>query len=257
VKQAKLHKKLIEDVITDSSFAISINNLPKDTTNREIKEAICRAGVEYNDIVYVNRCYKFSHIWDLKEKEIFWIDKKKHLDSYRESMKERGHPDWNEMYPSTKILGYRPFMPFPKEEEIDSNLQILDAKMLEKENQTIEHTGLAYVILKNREDVKRVIEYFKFKSIKMNVKNFIDKWCPIIRLNFDDGEQFKVCGRRVIVNEAPEPAEITWKNIDRKSRKFCNSRTIIIYVTILTIEAGIFLLICKFLEPFIAIMSYH
>ena len=51
--------KLDEENITDSDFSVMITNLPHNLLKEQIREIITRAGVDEDDLVYINMCYKF------------------------------------------------------------------------------------------------------------------------------------------------------------------------------------------------------
>lgn len=203
-----------------------IQNLPQTANNGEIKEAMYRAGVDKDNIIYVNRCYKFSHIWKLKKKEVFWIDKFKHLQAFREHMKELGVPDSHLLYPKRKILGYRPFLKFPREKRIHKELNKIQQKLKMRKYQIIEYCGIAFVVFKTEADVKKVIDFYRYKCFRRNSKRIAAFALPCLNIDARDNPNHLVHGKRIKVVKAPEPGDVIWENLEPNSKRWWTARAV-------------------------------
>ena len=110
--------KLDEENITDSDFSVMITNLPRNLLKEQIREIIRRAGVEEDDLVYINMCYKFSGILPLKKKEEHYVIKIKQLEHFRKRLSDECVAYPEEHYPPPKYSCFCPTKEFPNEQEM-------------------------------------------------------------------------------------------------------------------------------------------
>lgn len=173
VRQARYRKRLDKDTKTDSDYAVMLTNLPHDCTNDEIKNAMNRAGVPNDHIVYINRAYNFCDLWKAKKEETYWADKMKKLKAFRDYKKHQGHENWEEMYPPTKIISKRPFLPYPKEEKIQRKLDELSEKCKELGKSELKTCGVAIVVTKYEQDTVKILDFFSFNRLKRYLKRYV------------------------------------------------------------------------------------
>lgn len=166
VKQVKYRQKLTDLTVTDSAYTLMLENLPKDATYAQIIDFLKSAGLSEHKIVYINRCYKFNHIWNLKRKEIYWLEKLKHLEAFRERRKQEGVENYDILYPSTKIISLKPFIRFPREELIKEKLEEVVSKFQLDEYKTMMYSDVAFVVLNNQNEVDLLREHFYVNPIK-------------------------------------------------------------------------------------------
>lgn len=99
-----------------------------------------------------------------------WMEKQKHLNSFRRWKQDQGCDNFAQLYPHTKLLCGRPLMKFPKEETINKKLNEITEKLQLEEFQTIEYCGIAFVVLRTQRDTNKVLEYFKYNAYKRVLK---------------------------------------------------------------------------------------
>ncbi len=91
VKQQKLKNTLDLDNLTDADFALVLYNLPSDILNGQLRSHIVQtAGIENNDIIYLNRLYEYDKILKLKKEQFKWLQLKTDLEAFRAKLERKG-----------------------------------------------------------------------------------------------------------------------------------------------------------------------
>lgn len=107
MKQYKLTDKLDLQNLTDADFAVMVYNLPKGLLGSDLRQHIVRtAEIENDDIIYLNKCYKYDQILKLKRQQFKWLQLKTDLEIFRNKLDERGEIS-EDRYP--KFVGFNLF----------------------------------------------------------------------------------------------------------------------------------------------------
>lgn len=197
VKQVKYKHSLDEKSSTDADFAVMFQNLPLDTSKKDLHELVKKAGVDPECIVYSCKCYEFRHILNLKKQQFRWLLKKKYLEMFREKHhKEVTADKLSELYPSRSLFNWPPWKKFPKQEEIEAKLDSLQDQLMEENMREVKYCGTTIVVMKTEHDADTVISHYKRKGC--------------LKLWPSDTLYAKRC---------PEPSDIIWENVPYSKKK--------------------------------------
>jgi len=124
---------------TDSDYGVMITNLPYTTLSSELRNILIeRVGLMDEDIVYINKCYEYDYILNLKKEQIKWLQLKKDLEVYREKKKENNEP-YEDAYPPSLTFSFNPCKKYPREHEIIAKLEEVNNELLQENNKLVQY----------------------------------------------------------------------------------------------------------------------